>query len=526
VFDRDAIASGAVHNVYRTLRLRAELAPSPAVSLQRVAEHRTLQAMVVQALGVRTPRLVEAFPCGPDTAVLVYEAAAGTALADPTDDQLDELWRSVRVLHAHNVTHRGLTAGSILVGPDGGLVLPVPVSGALFAGDLRMSFDRVQLLITTAQLAGPDRAVAAARRALTDEELAGVLPVLQPIALPAATRRAVRERPDLLGALRERIQARTTHRPPEPVSVERFSPRAIVSIAALLVAGYLLVGQLTSVDLVTVFSRARWQWIPLVLLASAVTYAAAGLSLMGYVRERLSFPRTVLAQLAASFTGFVTPPAVGGLALNARYLQKAGVPVAGIATGLGLSQAVNAGSHVVLLVAFAAATGVSTSNPLPVPGWAFGALAAVAGLLLLALALRGPRRWLTARVLPSVRQSASRLVDLVTTPRKLAEALGGGLALNAAYIAALWCAVQAFNGQVALAGVAVVYLTGAAIGSVSPTPGGLGAVELALSTGLVALGMASTEAVSGVLLFRVATFWLPVPLGWIALHRLRRLDAV
>ena len=69
--------------------------------------------------------------------------------------------------------------------------------------------------------------------------------------------------------------------------------------------------------------------MPLVVLASALTYVAAAVSLTGYVREKLSFARTVLAQLAASFAGFVTPPAVGGLALNVRYLQRAGVAAAG-----------------------------------------------------------------------------------------------------------------------------------------------------------------------------------------------------
>jgi uncharacterized membrane protein YbhN (UPF0104 family) len=310
------------------------------------------------------------------------------------------------------------------------------------------------------------------------------------------------------------------------VNVERFRPRAVLSIVAIIVAGYLIVGQLSSVDLATVFSQARWQWAPLVVLASALTYVAAALSLTGYVKEKLSFLRTVLAQLAASFAGFVTPPAVGGLAINARYLQKSGVPPAGIATGLGLSQAVNAASHVVLLVACAAATGVSANERLPVPGWAFGVLAAVAGLILLALAVPAVRRWFATRLLPPLRQALTRLLDLLTTPTKLAQALLGTLALNAAYVAALWFAVRAFDGSIGIAATAVVYLTGAAIGSVAPTPGGLGAVEVALSTGLAAVGVPSTAAVSGVLLFRVATFWLPVPLGWIALRLLRSRDAV
>jgi uncharacterized membrane protein YbhN (UPF0104 family) len=526
VFDRELIASGAIYNLYSTLRLRADLAPSPALSLERVTEHRTLLAMTTQAAGVRTPRLVVGLPVGPDTIVLAYESVAGVPWDEPTDGQLDDVWSSVERLHAHGVTHRGLTAEGILVDGDGSVVLPIPVSGSLFAGELRVNLDRAQLLITTAQVAGAERAVRAARRSLPDDELAAVLPVLQPIALPGATRRAVRQHPELLEAVRDEVQAQTDHRPPPVAHVERFRPRAVLSIAAILVAGYLIVGQLASVDLATVFSQARWQWVPLVVLASAATYAAAALSLTGYVRERLSFPRTLLAQLAASFTGFVTPPAVGGLALNARYLQKAGVSPTGIATGLGLSQILNAASHVVLLLGFAAATGRSANDGFRVPGWGFGVLAAVAGILLLALTIPAVRHGLAARLLPPLREALSRLFSLVTTPPKLAEALLGTLALNVTYIAALWFAVQAFNGSVAVAGVAVVYLAGAAVGSVSPTPGGLGAVELALSTGLVALGMVSSAAVSAVLLFRLATFWLPVPLGWVALQWLRRLDAV
>src|SRR3954447_3583026 len=419
VFDRDLIASGAAYTVYRFLRLRAELAPSPALSLERVTEHSSLLSLAATAAGVATPRLVAGLPCGPDTVVLVYDSLPATPLEEPTDAQLDDLWRSVGRLHARSVTHRGLAAGAILVDPDGGVVLPIPVNGAMFAGDLRVSLDRVQVLITTAQMAGPERAVRAARRQLTDDELAAVLPVLQPIALPSASRRAVKQDTGLLEALRSEIEQQADVRPPELAHVERFRPRAVVSIAAVLVAGYLIVGQLSSVDLATVFAQAAWQWVPFVVLASALTYVAAALSLTGYVKEKLSFPRTVWTQLAASFAGFVTPPAVGGLAINARYLQRAGVPAPGIATGLGLSQAVNAASHVVLLVAFAAATGASTNENLPVPGWAFAVLGGIAGLGLLALAARRPRRWLSARLLPPLRQSLTRLADLVTTPPKL-----------------------------------------------------------------------------------------------------------
>jgi uncharacterized membrane protein YbhN (UPF0104 family) len=526
VFDRDVLASGAFYNLYRIVRLSADLAPTPKLSLERVTEHRTLLAMAANAVGVRTPRLVAGLPLGPDAVVLAYRTIDAVPLLEPTDAQLDDLWESVNRLHEHRVTHRGLAAGKVLVDSAGRVVLPTPVNGTMFASDLRVSLDRVQLLITTAQLADPVRAVASARRNLSDAELAAVLPVLQPIALPAATRQAVRRHKGLLEAVRDQIMAQTSHRPPEIVHVERFRPKTVLSIVAMLVAGYLLVGQLSSVDLLTVFARARWQWVPVVVIASVLTYLAAALSLTGYVREKLSFLRTTIVQLASSFAGFVTPPAVGGLAINVRYLQRAGVPPAGIATSLGLQQAVNAASHVVLLLVFAAATGASANDHLPVPGWAFAVVAGVAGLVLLAMAVPVIRHWLSGRLLPPLRQSMSRMVDLVTRPAKLAEALLGALTLNAAYIGALWAAVHAFNGDLGFSAAAVVYLTGAAIGSVAPTPGGLGAVEVALATGLAAVGIPSTAAVSGVLLFRIATFWLPVPLGWLALGWLRRRESV
>ncbi len=526
VLDRELIASGAVYNVYRLIRIRKEIAPAPALSLERVAEHRSLLSMAATAAGVSMPRLVAGVRCGPDAIVLVYEHHVGVPLSEPSDAQLDELWRVVNRLHRGRLTHRGLTAAQVLVDEHGQLLLPVPRDGTVFATDLRISLDRVQLLISTAQLAGVQRAVAAARRALADEELAAIVPVLQPIALTRETRDMIRHDSGLIESVREAIQGHTQLDATELIRVERVQPKTILSIVAILVAGYLIVGQLSSVNLISLLSSARWRWVPLVLAASAASYPAAALSLTGYVRERLSFPRTTLVQLAASFAGFVTPPSVGGLAINIRYLRKARLSITGAATSVGLSQVVNGVSHVLLLLAFAAATGASAQHNLPLPGWAFGLIGVSVAALALAMAFPVTRHWALDRLLPPLREAMPRLLNLVTSPIKLAEGMIGALLLSGCYIAALWFSVHAFDGNVRISQVAVVYLAGAAIASVAPTPGGLGAVEVALSTGLAAAGMASAAAISAVLLFRLATFWLPVPLGWLALNWLQRKDAV
>jgi uncharacterized membrane protein YbhN (UPF0104 family) len=149
----------------------------------------------------------------------------------------------------------------------------------------------------------------------------------------------------------------------------------------------------------------------------------------------------------------------------------------------------------------------------------------VAGLLVLAgavLAFPAGRRLVRARVAPTFGQVLPRLVEVAQDPRKLIEGVGGALLLSLAYIACLAASVAAFGGSVPIAKIGVVYLTGSALGSIIPTPGGLGAVEAALTAGLTAAGVPGGVAVSAVLLFRLLTFWLPVPFGWAALHYLER----
>jgi hypothetical protein len=96
--------------------------------------------------------------------------------------------------------------------------------------------------------------------------------------------------------------------------------------------------------------------------------------------------------------------------------------------------------------------------------------------------------------------------------------LAQALATLAAFIAAL----RAVGVHPAILPAAVVYLAGNAVGSAAPTPGGIGGVEAVLAAGLTAIGIPAHEAIPAVLLFRVATFWLPIPAGWIAYLLLQR----
>lgn len=115
-----------------------------------------------------------------------------------------------------------------------------------------------------------------------------------------------------------------------------------------------------------------------------------------------------------------------------------------------------------------------------------------------------------------------QLVMTLSDPRKIGIAVLGVLVLNSGYILALEASPRAFSTSLAVPSLVVVYLAGSTVGSVAPTPGGLGAVEAALVAGHTATGVPVASAVTAVLAFRGATLWLPAPLRWGAFVALQR----
>ena len=94
--------------------------------------------------------------------------------------------------------------------------------------------------------------------------------------------------------------------------------------------------------------------------------------------------------------------------------------------------------------------------------------------------------------------------------------------LSAAYSLALIAALWSVGAHPPVLAAAVVFLAGNAVGSATPTPGGLGGVEAVLAGGLTAVGIPAIQAIPAVLIFRLATFWLPIPAGWVCFEVLQR----
>lgn len=464
--------------------------------------------------------------------------------------------------------------------------------GEIAAGDLVLRMDIAQLLTELGLRVGAERAVSVAVEVLGPDAIADCLPLLQPIALSRSTRatlrrqareRSKREREavleaseagkraraedavptpdgkadrksdrriekaekqaekraldealdeareeDLLAQIRRQVLLIRPQAPVEPVRLERIKPRTLVSLIAGAVAAYFLLSQVASTPLSTI-SEADWRWVAAAVLFSALSYVAAAMSLLGFVPERVGFGRTVIAQVAGSFVKIVAPAAVGGVALNTRFLQRSGVRPGLAVASVGASQLFGLGAHIVLLLSFGYLTGTEKSQSLTPSRTVIAGLLTVAVLVLVVTAIPFMRKFVSTRLRSLFAGVVPRMLDVLQRPVKLLTGISGMLLLTVVFVLCLDASIRAFghgHQGISYASVAVVFLAGNALGSAAPTPGGVGAVEGALTFGLVAVGLPLEVATPAVLLYRLLTLWLPVLPGWLCFNWLTRRGAL
>jgi glycosyltransferase 2 family protein len=269
---------------------------------------------------------------------------------------------------------------------------------------------------------------------------------------------------------------------------------------------------------------ADWVWLLVVIAASALTYVASALALAGAVPIRVRFWPMLTTQFASSFINRISPANVGGMALNARFLQKSGVdPATGVAA-VGVNAFAGAVVHLALMAIFFTLAGrrLAGAFHLPSASKLLLILAVIAGVVGLLMATRPGRRFAARTIWPGIRSSLSNLGQVARRPAKISLLLGGSALVTLAYIGGLVASLQAFGVHPGIIEIGAVYLAAAALAAASPTPGGLGSIELLLTAGLTGIGIRSGVAVPAVLTYRISTYWLPVLPGWAALQLLQR----
>lgn len=105
--------------------------------------------------------------------------------------------------------------------------------------------------------------------------------------------------------------------------------------------------------------------------------------------------------------------------------------------------------------------------------------------------------------------------------RRWRDALAASTANWGFDIAALVLALAATGSRPHVSMVVLAYVTGAVLGMIPITPGGLGFVEAGLLGGLALGGVPTADAVIAVLAYRLVSYWLPILVGLAAYSRYR-----
>ena len=543
--DRDRLV-----RLTRWLLVRDPQDDRPGVTVESAAEHEMLAMVAAARAGARVPDPVVAYPVagghGSRGALVASMDVGGQRLDlvspdDVSDAALADLWHSVRCLHEHRLAHRRLRGDNTIVDGSGQVWLMGLVLAELGATDRHLATDTAELLTSLAVHIGADRTVASAVTGLGSPTVAKAAAYLQPLAVSGATRAAVRTydqgrlvrlsgrresrlrpggRPSTYTDLRTALAQATGEPPVKLEQLARFTWKKALTLLGVFAVIYLILPQLANAGAaVHALAHADWWWVLAAVPAIFVAQSFSTLLQLGAIPADLPFGPTYIVSFGGSFLNRVTPNNVGGMALSFRYLQKAGVD-SGAATGsVGLQTVTGLAATLLLAAVFFARTGRNTSVHFHfhVQQWVLVLVTAVlVGGALFALTPRG-RRFFHDKIWAFIRSCGAAIAEVGKSPRHLALTGVGALGGPLVQIVALWLCVHALGGQLPFVQVGAVYLGGHLVASAAPVPGGLGALEAALIAGLSALGMPVGVAASAVLIYRLLTYWLTVPVGWLSL---------
>jgi glycosyltransferase 2 family protein len=340
--------------------------------------------------------------------------------------------------------------------------------------------------------------------------------------MPRATREELRARRHVLNELRAAIAERVPAADVEPVNLTRFGRGTLVSVVLPVLAVVLILTKVNFDEVVAAVETSDWRWVLVAFGLGLMTFLGAALTFRAFSPIRVPLRTVTLVQAAAAFVAMAAPAGLGAGALNLRMLVRRGVGMSLAVATVALAQVSQFVVTVLLLLVLSAASGSNEASQLAPSG---GVLLAAAGVVLAvgsALLVPAVRRRVFDRVGPILRQTWPRLIDVVGQPGRVAVALLGDVLLAASWVLAFAASVAAFGQHLSILQVAVIYFAGNLAGSAVPTPGGVGGIEVALGVLLTAAGINPGVAASIVLLFRVATYWVQIPIGWCAMRVLRR----
>jgi uncharacterized protein (TIRG00374 family) len=328
-------------------------------------------------------------------------------------------------------------------------------------------------------------------------------------------------------------------------STKRLLQTGIV-VVLLLVGIYFLFPKLVGVgDGISKLDDADPVWLGIAVvfsIASYATYIALFKAVVGGDALKLSWGETYEINMAGvAATLLFSAGGAGGVALTYWALRKAGMNRRDVARRMIAFVSLHYAFYPFALIVFGLLlrTGVlhgSNSVELTIIP------AAVAGLLLvIGAAVTLIPSDVEARLMPHVRgehmrsfvEWASRVpetvgegfrfaLSLFTHPRKGGLAVLGAAGYWAFSIGVLWASFHSLGIQVPFAVVVQGFFLGMVANLFPLAPAGVGAVDAGMIGAFVLFGLPEETVFPAILIFRLVSFWMPIPPGVVAFFQLRK----
>jgi uncharacterized protein (TIRG00374 family) len=462
--------------------------------------------------------------------VLVPDGARASSLKSESFDAAfaASAWRTVNTLHAARFAHLALSPRSMAVRGDGTVGLTDFTDAAAGAEADLIHTDDAQLLVCLAVLAGSDVAIASACKALSSEELTGLLPFLQSAALPRDLRAAAKAGGVNIDALRKATSEAAGVKAPDLAKLRRVTLGSILQAGLLVLAASAIITYFAGLDIDEL--RATFESASIALLVTGFVIAQVprltqAISTLGSVPARMPFVPVYMMQLATCFMNIALPSAAARTVLSIRFFQRQGVaPATAAVSGVVdsfMSNVVQALLLGALLLFSNTSMNIDTGGSSSPDDAKHTLLIVVAIALVVAAAVLLFSDRLRKKVVgkarswwPDVKTAAATLRD----PRKLAELFLGNIATELLFASALALFVHAVGGDISLVEALFVNLATSLLVMFIPVPGGIGVSEGALVVGLTGVGISQDVAFAATISYRVATFYLPPIWGWFAMH--------
>ena len=461
--------------------------------------------------------------------MLVLDAATALRpLGDATPDDAD-LAGYVRYMDAaqrRGLAHHAITPKTLAFDGDGRPVIAGWQTGDAASSQANIAIDRIQLLTVLASLSDVRRTIAAARTVWSDDELAKLVPFVQRVAIPSATRTNPLFTNGVLNELRDELRAlvdeEATASMPQ-VTLTRFSLRSFVAIALLVVALLVIVTQLNMEQVIEAVRGANLRMAALSFAFGIMTWMGSGITLGSFIdRNKRNYMGFIMSQAASSFTAVSMPAGVGPAFVNLQFLRRSGYTNSMATAIMSAVLVLQFLATFLLIVLIGLFTGSNTFSGVIPTNTLIMVISTVVMAAGVTMAIPPIRRLIRARLVPVIVTYARQLATLMTRPRQLLAGALGALIQTFSFGLAFWAALMAFGWRSNVFETTFVFLLANTLGSAIPTPGGLGAVEAALMAAFSATGVPSAVALSATLVYRLVTYWLRIPLGALAMKWLDR----